>query len=68
MQEKPCLNLISQNIHISKNFDEVGISLDSEVDIMPGRHKHRRKASIKMNLKETGSGDMDWIHLAQDRK
>jgi len=25
------------------------------------------KASIKMDLKEVGWGDMDWINLAQDR-
>jgi hypothetical protein len=30
---------------------------------------HRRpwKDNIKMNLREMGLGDIDWIHLAQDR-
>ena len=32
-----------------------------------GRHKHGWKYSVKMNLKEVGSGYMDWIGLAQDR-
>jgi hypothetical protein len=27
----------------------------------------RRWEDIKMYLKETGFGDVDWIHLAQDR-
>jgi hypothetical protein len=32
-----------------------------------GRYRHRRKDTIKMNLTETGLGDMDWINLAQVR-
>jgi hypothetical protein len=31
---------------------------------IPGR---RREFNIKINFRETGWGDMDWIHLAQDR-
>jgi hypothetical protein len=33
----------------------------------PGRPKHRWKDNIKINLKETGSKEVNWIHLAQDR-
>jgi hypothetical protein len=32
-----------------------------------GRPKRRWEDNIKMNLREIGSGDVDWIHLAQDR-
>jgi hypothetical protein len=32
-----------------------------------GRHRHRWKCNIKMDLKEVGCGDMDWIDLDQDR-
>jgi hypothetical protein len=32
-----------------------------------GRHRHRWKANIKMDLKEVGQEGMDWLHLAQDR-
>jgi hypothetical protein len=32
-----------------------------------GRPKHRWEDNIKMNLGEIGFGDVDWIHLAQDR-
>jgi hypothetical protein len=28
---------------------------------------HRWENSIKMDLRQTGWGSMDWIHLAQDR-
>jgi hypothetical protein len=31
-----------------------------------GCPRHRRKANIKMDLREVGGG-MDWIDLAQDR-
>jgi hypothetical protein len=32
-----------------------------------GRPRHRWENNIKMNLREIGFGDVDWIHLAQDR-
>jgi hypothetical protein len=32
-----------------------------------GRPRRRWKDNIKMNLREIGFGDVDWIHLAQDR-
>ena len=32
-----------------------------------GRPRRRWEENIKKNLKEMGWGDMDWIHLAQDR-
>jgi hypothetical protein len=32
-----------------------------------GRPKRRWEDNIKMDLREMGFGDMDWIHLAQDR-
>jgi hypothetical protein len=32
-----------------------------------GRPRHRWEDNIKMDLKETGFEDMDWIHLARDR-
>jgi hypothetical protein len=32
-----------------------------------GRHRRRWEENIKMDLTETGFGNVDWIHLAQDR-
>jgi hypothetical protein len=32
-----------------------------------GRHRHRWEDGIKMDVRETGWGGMDWIDLAQDR-
>jgi hypothetical protein len=32
-----------------------------------GRPRRRWEDNIKMNLGEIGFGDVDWIHLAQDR-
>jgi len=32
-----------------------------------GRHRRRWEDNNKMDLQEVGSGDMDWIELAQDR-
>jgi hypothetical protein len=32
-----------------------------------GRTRRRWEANIKMDLREIGFGDMDWIHWAQDR-
>jgi hypothetical protein len=32
-----------------------------------GRHRRRWEDNIKMDLRETGWGGMDWIELAQDR-
>jgi hypothetical protein len=32
-----------------------------------GRPRRRWKDNIKMDLRETGFGDVEWIHLAQDR-
>jgi ribosome biogenesis protein Nip4 len=31
------------------------------------RHRRRWEDNIKMDLREIGFGDVDWIHLAQDR-
>jgi hypothetical protein len=31
------------------------------------RPRHRGEDGIKMNLRETGWGGVEWIHLAQDR-
>jgi hypothetical protein len=33
-----------------------------------GRPRRRWEDNIKMDLREIGSGDVDWIHLAQDRE
>jgi hypothetical protein len=32
-----------------------------------GRSRHRWEDNIKIDLMEIGFGDVDWIHLAQDR-
>jgi hypothetical protein len=32
-----------------------------------GRHWHRWKDKVKMNLKEIGWEDLDWVHLTQDK-
>jgi len=32
-----------------------------------GRHRWRQESNIKMTLKEIGSEDMCWIHVAQKR-
>jgi hypothetical protein len=32
-----------------------------------GSPRRRWEDNIKMDLKEVGCGNMDWIHLAQDR-
>jgi hypothetical protein len=32
-----------------------------------GRPRHRWEDNIKMDIREIGFGDVDWIHLAQDR-
>jgi hypothetical protein len=32
-----------------------------------GRPRHRWEDNIRMDLREIGFGDVDWIHLAQDR-
>jgi hypothetical protein len=32
-----------------------------------GRPRRRWEDNIKIDLRETGFGDVDWIHLAQDR-
>ena len=32
-----------------------------------GVPRHRREANIKMDLREVGCVDMDWIDLAEDR-
>jgi hypothetical protein len=32
-----------------------------------GRPRHVWVDNIKMDLREIGQGDMEWIHLAQDR-
>jgi hypothetical protein len=32
-----------------------------------GRPRRRGEDNIKMDLREIGFGDVDWIHLAQDR-
>jgi hypothetical protein len=32
-----------------------------------GRPRRRWENNIKMDLRETGFGDVDWIHWAQDR-
>jgi hypothetical protein len=32
-----------------------------------GRPRHRWEDNIKMDLRKTGFGDVDWIHLAQYR-
>jgi hypothetical protein len=33
----------------------------------PGRPRHRWEDGIRMDLRETGLGGVDWIRLAQDR-
>jgi hypothetical protein len=32
-----------------------------------GRPRHRWEDNIKMDLREIGFGDVDWINLSQDR-
>jgi hypothetical protein len=33
----------------------------------PGRHRRRWVDNIKIDLRDTGWGDMDWVDLAQAR-
>jgi hypothetical protein len=33
-----------------------------------GRPRRKWEDNIKMDLREIGFGDVDWIHLAQDRE
>jgi hypothetical protein len=37
-----------------------------EIKILIGRPKRRWEDNIKMDLRDTGWGGMDWIDLAQD--
>jgi len=37
------------------------------VKILLGRPTRTRKDTIKMNLKDTRCGDVNWIRLSQDR-
>jgi hypothetical protein len=39
----------------------------SEGRLTPRRPRRRRKNNIKIDLREVGWEDVDWIHLAQDR-
>jgi hypothetical protein len=39
----------------------------SEGKIPLERHRWRKKNNIKMEFREIQWGDVDWIHLAQDR-
>jgi hypothetical protein len=39
----------------------------SEGNRQLGKPRHRWVDNIKMDLREIGLGDMDWIDLAQDR-
>jgi hypothetical protein len=32
-----------------------------------GRSRYRWEDNIKLDLREIGYGDVDWIHLAEDR-
>jgi len=32
-----------------------------------GRHRRRWKGNIRMDLREIGCGDVNWLHLAQNR-
>jgi hypothetical protein len=47
--------------------------LDSLLYLLPegrrplGRPRRRWEDNIKIDLREIGFGDVDWIHLAQDR-
>jgi hypothetical protein len=34
----------------------------------PPRPRHTWEVNIKVELRETGLGGMDWIYLAQERK
>jgi hypothetical protein len=40
---------------------------NTEGKIRLGRCRNRCKDNIKINLRKTGLGVIDWIHLAQDR-
>jgi hypothetical protein len=33
-----------------------------------GRPRHGRKDNIKINFRERGWDDVDWIHMAQDKE
>jgi hypothetical protein len=39
----------------------------AERKIPLGRPRLRKEYNIKMDLREIGSGGMDWIHMSQDR-
>jgi hypothetical protein len=39
----------------------------AEVRRLLGRPRSRWEDNIKMDLRDIGFGDADWIHLAQDR-
>jgi hypothetical protein len=34
---------------------------------LQGRHRHRWEDNIRLDLRETGLGNVDWMHLTQDR-
>jgi hypothetical protein len=38
-----------------------------EVERPLGRHRHRWKDGVRMDLREIGLGGVEWIHLAQNR-
>jgi hypothetical protein len=47
---------------------DMGYWWESKKEKRPlGRPRHRWEDNIKMDLREIGCGDMDWINLAHDR-
>jgi hypothetical protein len=47
---------------------DIGCCWESQKEKRPlGRPRRRWEDNIKMDLREIGWGDMDWIDLAQDR-
>jgi hypothetical protein len=44
----------------------IGCWWKSRIERAQGRLRHKCLNNIKMDLKEIGCGDMDWIGLAQD--
>jgi hypothetical protein len=54
--------------HMGERRDIHGILVGKPEGKRPlGRHRHRWKDNIKMDLQEVGCGVMDWIELDQDR-
>jgi hypothetical protein len=54
--------------HVARMGERRGVLVGKPEDRRPlGRPRRRREDNIKMDLREVGWRDIDWINLAQDR-